>query len=359
MSTTEVSLLEFARLTQARSVEAKIANNICPKCLIAMEIQNDEYVCTECLRIFTFADCHISSSQPFTRHKDIKRYASNDPLSEQYASIYDQLIARREEYITSRAKKLGIEYEPNSILTGTASAAIYALAPSTSVIISAIKQYMEIQRKAAETGKAFVKCGEVRDEVIALLIFMECSKTEQRSKREIAELVGLRTDGFSRGYGQLMHQVAAGNFVFDADDIICRDKTVALFKKTLGLYLDAKYGENSDTKMPAASKRVFHTILYNSFLQMIQHIVKASIENSICVKSRLQSKIVGTIWFIIRAMHYPISAKQIDAASRGIKRFTFLKFSRAIKARAKLRKIARFYIPTIGHGADIARITLN
>jgi hypothetical protein len=58
-------------------------------------------------------------------------------------------------------------------------------------------------------------------------------------------------------------------------------------------------------------------------------------------------------------MHYPISAKQIDDASRGIKRFTFLKFSRAIMANANLRRIARFYIPTIGHGEDIKRITIN
>lgn len=353
MSTEDVSLLEFARSTQSKNIETKLASNICPQCRTTMEIQNDEYVCMECLRIFTYADCHMSSSQPFSYHKEPKRYGSNDPLNEQYANIYNQLIARREEYIISQAKKLNIEYEPNSILIGNVSPQLTILVPSTTMIINTVKQYMEIQSKSIKSSVSFVKCGEVKDEVLALLMFMECSKYEQRSKREIAELMGLRTDGFSRGYGQLMQQVAAGNFHFDTDDIICRNKTETIFKKTLGLFLETKFRE------PTLSNQIKYTILYNSFLQLIQQIIKASIKHNICIRSRLQSKIVGTIWFIIRAMHYPITAKQIDFASHGIKRFTFLKFSRAILKNARLRRIARFYIPTIPHGENIKRISLN
>lgn len=350
------SLLEqFARQSSALSAissEPSIEANICPTCGIAMDICNDDYICKQCKRI-TRSDRHFSTeSQKYSNRDSRRYYSSSDPQREQRDSVYESLVAHREEYLAALAAKYEIPYVPNSSLVDGASE-LSAHVPTTATLINVAAIYHDIQRKSSENGgTSFVRRGDVKHEILAAILFFECIKGEEmRSKREIAEMMGLRSDGFSRGYEQLRKQAAIGNMDLYNEDKLCEHMIVYYFRITLGAYMDSAFAavrnapENSQQYISS-----YHLLLEESrdiFMRFIQEIINCAHRNHIGTKSLLQSKIVGIIWFIIQMTHYPISAQQIDMASGGIKKGTFLKFSRIILADPRLRRIAKRYFPQL------------
>ena len=172
--------------------------------------------------------------------------------------------------------------------------------------------------------------------------------------------MGLRTEGFSRGHEQLLLQSADGNITLDCDAKICENTIMFYYKKTLGAYLNDQFNAikaNPNNTMISTFESL-RDITDESNLRFIRKIVNSSIKHHIGVQSQLQSKIVGTIWFIILAMRYPITSQQIDCMSGGIKKGTFLKFSRTIIKKARLRYMAKKHFPHLTCDGAIASLGL-
>lgn len=332
-------------------------SNICPSCNIPMDIQGDEYVCSQCKRIASHSEGHLSreSSQCCNRY-----YGSSDPLREQRSNVFENLVSRRETYLKVVAARRGMTYVANCSLVDGAKE-LDSLAPSMSILANVARIYNEIQRKASAAGVPFVKRGDVKNEILAAIMFSECAKGEQRSKREIAEIMGLRTDGFSRGYEQLVRQSALGNATLDTDKQICDNKIRYYYKKTLGVFLEQQFDAYlQDEQLACHRESIIRTrdALSDVYVRFIRSIVSHSIKYHIGTQSQLQSKVVGAIWFIVRVMRYPITASQIDVMSSGIKKGTFLKFSRDIIRTARLRFIAKKRFPHLCEEGVIEELSI-
>lgn len=333
--------------------DEEVNSNICPTCHIPMEIQSDEYICSQCGRIVQHIDGHLSNEASQMGRHDLRRYySSSDPLKAQRSGVYESLVAHRETYLKMIAQRRGVEYVQNSALVGTDE--ICAAAPSTSILMNVARIYNDIQRKALAKGMPFVRRGDVKNEILAAILFVECNRSEQRSKREIAEMMGLHTDGFSRGYEQLLRQAADGNVSLDDDAKVCENKITFYYGRTLGAYIAQQF----DDACAGVSMALIRETLNGFYTRFIQRIIASSIKHHIGVQSQLQSKIVGAIWFIIVAMHYPITTQKIDVMSGGIKKGTFIKFSRAIIRSARLRHIAKRFFPHLAADGAIMNLGL-
>ena len=321
--------------------EALSDSNVCPDCNIAMETQGDEYVCSQCKRIVQHVDCHLTSELVYGAARN-RSYGTSDPMRAQRNNVYEHLVAHREKYLQVVAARHSIPYVANCSLVDDAKE-LSALAPSMPILARVAKIYNEIQCKAASKGTPFVRRGEVKNEILAVLLFMECDKSEQRSKREITEMMGLRTEGFSRGHEQLLVQASEGNFASDCDDEICENRIKSYYGRTLGVIIDAEFSDEiaaaCDVSGPAIAQ--LRDTIHEFNLRFIRSIIKSALASSTGVQSQLQSKIVGTIWFVVRAMNYQITAPQLDKMSGGIKKGTFMKFAQIIHRRKALRFIAK------------------
>lgn len=348
-------LEQFARQTQAQLVSraradtAPLEANICPTCHIAMDICNDDYVCQQCRRIFP-SDRHFSTEVTKFGTRDSRYYSSSDPQREQRDGVFDGLVACRETYLRILAERRGITYVPNSSLIDGACA-IGSFAPSTTTLLRCAEIYHDIQRKVCNSGETFTRRGDVKNEILAAILFFECIKREEmRSKREIAELMSLPNDGFSRGYEQLRRQAAKNNITLYSEDRLCAHMITYYFRTILGAYLDQQIATISSMDQPQQYITDAQQIVNDArttFTKFVRQIIKCSNRCHIGINSQLQSRIVGTIWFIIRMVGYPITAQQIDSASGGIKKGTFLRFSRMILTDRRLLAVARQFFPQL------------
>lgn len=334
------------------------SSNICPDCHSVMDTQGDEYVC-HCGRIVCHVDSHLTSDSSLRGGRDMRHYyGSSDPMKTQRTGVYDCLVAYREKYLMKIASRRGIPYDPSSSLVD--GGALSEFAPSLSVLANVAKIYNDIQRAALKKGTQFIRRRDVRNEIIAAILSMECGKGDQMNKKEISEMMGLRTEGFSRGHEQLLLQSADGNIILDCDAKICENTIMFYYKKTLGAYLSDQF---MATKMNPNNTLISALELLRDTddelnLRFIRKIVNSSIKHHIGVQSQLQSKIVGTIWFIILAMRYPITTQRIDIMSGGIKKGTFLKFSRTIIKSARLRRMAKKHFPQLTYDGAVASLGL-
>jgi len=346
-------LEQFARQSQTcADCDDKIAPNICPNCLIPMDTQGNEYVCGQCKCIAAHTESYMASEFMQYGCRDLRRhYGSSDPLGAQRVGVYENLITRRETYLKVVAERRGIPYVANSAMVDSARD-LSALAPSTHILINVAKIYNEIQRKALTKGAPFIRRGDVKNEILAAILFVECGKSEQRSKKEIAEMMGLRTEGFSRGYEQLLLQSADGNVTLDSDEEICEHKISYYYERTIGAYIVARYNA------PGGATELLRDVLNSYNLKFIRCIIRNALKHHIGVQSQLQSKIVGTIWFLICTMRYPLTTQYLDARSGGIKKGTFLKFSHTIAKSARLRHIAKNYFAHLRAKGAIAQLAL-
>lgn len=349
------SLEQFARQLQVQNANSsdhveQLESNICPTCHIIMDIYNDDYICQQCKCIIT-SDRHFSVES--TKYGSIDGryyYNSSDPQKEQRNNVFDCLVACRETYLKKLSIKHGISYIPDSSLIDNVSE-LSSLVPSTATLIKCASIYHDIQRKVHENGETFTKRGDVKNEILAAILFFECIKNEEmRNKREIAELMGLPSDGFSRGFEQLRRQASKNNITFYREDKLCAHMIVYYFRTILGTYLDMQISMIINSNYPQNYiQSAIQTInlARDLFVRFIRRIIKCSNKYHIGINSQPQSRIVGTIWLIVNIEKYSITSQQIDVASGGIKKGTFLKFSRVILTNPRLIIIAKRFFPQI------------
>ncbi len=319
-------------------------SNICAKCKIAMEIRDEQYECPSCGRIGSFIESHIvCTSQKFgsEMHGGGGFRVQSDPLSDQRSRIFETLVERREAYLHMIAAKQGLVYVTGTSLIDEKNA-LSSFVPSTAILVAVAQNFSEILRKSQEKGSQFTKRKNIKNEVLAVLLHKECEKTEPFAKSKIAEMMGLRTDGFSRGYELLRLQVADGNTTLDDEGAICENKVNVYYAKILGQYFEEKSHDPTYLTAPICP------YLSKICFWFVRRVVNYAIKNQIGYQSQVQSKIVGAIWFAIRAMRLQITSSQLEAlscgqATGGIKKATFLKFALEIQKNKRLFSIAQRY----------------
>jgi hypothetical protein len=255
--------------------------------------------------------------------------------------VSDHLLARREVYVRDLARIAGIEYIPGSSLVGAQSAELRDRVPSVEVMMSAAHVYC-VMRERAETDKQpFPRSsGGARDELLAAIIFHECNKVKCYVRRDISNMMNLRSDGMEHGYEQLatLAKLGSGYFTLETEDESRESKIRYYYGQILAPIIDKTYVTVPSVAQSIASRH----------MSFISDVIRCANANFIGMQSQLQSKIVGAIWFIITSGCYRVTANIVDAKSGGIKKTTFTKFANAIYTSPVLMAIARDY----GFGLD-------
>jgi hypothetical protein len=295
----------------------------CADCGVALEIRGDEYICPRCGRISVYLEGAFAREIP--RNGPLENgfhSCTSDPLRDQLENITAMLISRIEAY---RA-----HLKPSAL----------ALAPTAQIASQVARIFVNIQRNAIMKSKPLARRGDVRDEVLALIMLSECHSHNTHldphvnpirlRKLDVAKMLGLRTDGFARGKEQLLSQMEEGNVIIDDDSSLCKERIATIFDKTLGQYIHAHH--------PIAAN-----CLRKHHIAFINKAIRISISRNIGCRSQIQSRIVGAIWFIIRTMQYHFPAQELEQTSDGIKSGTFSKFTKNIISHPILRELAKVY----------------
>ena len=191
------------------------------------------------------------------------------------------------------------------------------------VLNAAAEQYNLIQKKIkldidttdekldGTDKKKFVRRGNMKDEILAALIYFEGIRENNiRKRKDIAVFMGLSTCGFSRGEDIIRDLEAEGHI-----DIPVDDEPIDGFA---GRYLEALEIDN---------------IHYVNF---IIDIVQRSNEKKIGMGSQISSKVVGAIWAIIVKLGLEINAHQLEKCADNTKKNTFIKFYKLIDSNINL-----------------------
>jgi transcription initiation factor TFIIIB Brf1 subunit/transcription initiation factor TFIIB len=269
-------------------------HNYCPDCPnIAMETNGNEYQCPQCGQTRSDIECDKdhndtvnSSIRRTTGSNKGKYYTINgDYAKTQHKSIYDQLLQNQRTWT-------GTAF-PNDVLNAVAD------------------QYNQLQKVITEDinddegktigKKKFVRRGNIKDEVLAALIYYECVRKKiVRKKNDIAGFMKLHTQGWSKGDEILRELAALGKI-----DLLLDEEPIIGFVE--------QYMETLNLDNPS----------YNKF---IIELVEKSEELKIGMKSHLPSKIVGSIWILIEKLGLKITQSQLETSCNNCKKNTFMKF---------------------------------
>ncbi|SIP85835.1 Putative TFIIB [Pacmanvirus A23] len=306
----------FNKFTEARPDNVdETQYNYCPDCKIPMTLAGSEYNCDMCGLTEQFAadgckdhDETVSGSIRITTGSNKGRFynITGDYTKTQKKFILDQLLQNQSNFT-------GMAFPMN-------------------VLNAAATQYNSIQKFITEDDididgkvrgqKKFVRRGNIKDEVLAGLIYFECIREKLvRKKRDIAIFMKLPTYGFSRGEDILRNLVGEGKLDLPTEDEpICG-------------YLD-RYVE-------------ILGITNQSHLNFVIEIVEESEKRKIGMNSQISSKIVGALWILVTKLGLPITAIALEKACDNTKKNTFVKFQKTVLANMKVFEFIfrRYNIP--------------
>ena len=311
----------------------------CPSCDIPMSIQGDEYICDRCRCVM---QCHKHfSSEEYGRH------GASDVIQNQLANIYETLLAARKKYLGAIARQKGIDFDPNKSLIDDESDPLYQLAPPPSVLAKVAQTYNMIQEREQREGNISSLRGDVRKEILAELLSLECDRGLQFGKKNIAVLMGLQTDGFRRGHEFVLLQINKGVIVMESESKLCDYKIEYFYANTIGARTLLHFAKERDADRVCLDK---------FYVRFIREVIECSMEKNIGIKSQLASRIVGVIWFMVQFFGYCITISEIEDKA-GIMKATFLKPSRQIMEHPEVRKIINRYFPR--HNSPCASCAAN
>ncbi len=290
----------FDQFSDQCPIENTLPYNYCPDCNQPMVLAGIEYQCESCgLTLINESpggckdhDETVSGSIKITTGANRGRYynVTGDYTKTQRKMILDQLIRHSSSFA-------GPAF-PQNILNAVAN------------------QYNLIQKMITEDDldkagnvagqKKFVRRGNIKDEVLAGLIYFEGIREKlPRKKKDIACFMGLATCGFARGEDILRNLEAEGKL-----DIPISDEPIDGF---VDRYLEA-------LGMDAPE-------LYSPF---IVELVEESERRKIGMSSQVSSKIVAAIYIIITQCKLGISTSAIEKSCDNTKKNTFAKFAKIV-----------------------------
>jgi hypothetical protein len=287
----------FDELIDVKPVStSNISYNYCEDCEIPMILSANEYLCSKC-----------------GQTKEFHSPQSNDVAS---GCIRVTTGANRGKYynINSDYTKLQKKFIDDQL---ACRARAYTGKPiPVHILREVVIKYNTIQKQVVEPvvdangnilgNRKFVKRGNIKDEVLAALIYFEhINNGLIRKKREIATFMDLPTGGFARGEG-IVRRLHANKHIQIPDD---DDEPI------MG-YID-RYLESLD-------------IDNENYYGFIHDVVVESEDRNIGMNSHIASKIVGAIWVVIVQCKLTITPLELEKATDNTKKNTFSKFAAII-----------------------------
>lgn len=276
--------------------------NFCPDCQLAMSMVHNEYQCGDCGYTApndTIGEASKDASGGRIRittgaNKGRYRNVNNDYSKTQRKNILEQLTHLQNAYTGA---KIPLD-----------------------VLGSAADQYNSIQKiikdlnVAGDNGNTdattahnskFVRRGDMKDEIIAALIYFECiAQKIPRKKNDIAAFMGLATQGFARGEDILRNLAACKLIELPSSDDVVRGFTERYFE-TLG-------------------------ITNQAYITFVIEVVNRAAERKIGMGSQTSSKIVGVMWIVITKCGLGTAVTTLEKAADNTKKNTFMKFHKAV-----------------------------
>lgn len=294
-------------------ITEEIPHNYCPDCKIPMNIIALEYQCELCGRCIIKVE-NTSKDDLSTSRIHISTGSSRgkfyNPITDysktQKKSLIDQFSKLQAEYVDVHRDYIAI---PTRVIDSVCD--IYntiqkkAMQRDDGTMIIVDPNEAESDAPSAECKK-FVRRGTIKDEILAALIYIQCqNEGMSRKKKDIAAFMKLSTQGFSRGEDILRNLKAQG---------------------VIDLAMDGEQGSGY-------IERYLTTLNIDlKYTDFINDVVSVSESNHICMTSQTGSKVVGTIWILIKLLKLKITAKQLESATDNTKKNTFDKFSKCIES---------------------------
>jgi hypothetical protein len=278
--------------TQTASVQLR---NYCPDCPdTILQLQNCEYKCPACGR---------TESADITG-VDIKTLMGANTLgcfrsAEGYIRTQKEAIMRLLK--TNNETFAGDKFSPD-LLEEVAS---------QYNIIQNLTDEIHNEKGEVVGKKKFVRRSNIKDEVLATLIYLKCiERRVVRKKKDVAQFMKLQTHGFSSGENILRSLHAEGKISIDIGD-----EPVDGFAMR---YLEALEIEN------------------DNYVGFITDIIHTSERKNVGVNSITSSKVVGTIWLLNVQMKLGIKVDQLERAGDNTKKNTFIKFYNEVVKNVRL-----------------------
>ncbi len=268
------------------------SHNICPDCKCTMDTRGTDYQCGQCgytTTNETIGEPDREASGGRIRittgvNKGRYRNINNDYSRTQIKNIYDQLRQLQLHYVGAKI--------------------------SLDVLGSVAERYNAIQRlikstDAVDGGKQkFVRRGDIKNEILAALIYFECIRQNNPRKRpDIATFMNLHVQGFSRGEDTLRDLAANGFFDMPSCDHI--------------VGYTERYFEALRIECPR----------YDAF---VIGCTRRSTERNIGVSSQISSRVAGAIYIVIVQCKLATTVAELERAADNTKKNTFMKFYKAV-----------------------------
>jgi len=271
--------------TNAQVVD--VDHRICADCNVALIISGSELSCPDCGMITAKGESGMDTTASTGTIKIATGRGRYYNFSGDYSRTQKKAI---EDQLNKNNNAMSENKLPKNIINNVASV------------------YNVIQQMIVSCGgqeKKFVRRGNIKDEVLAAIIYYECIRSGvARQIKDIAEFMKLPVNGFSRG-----------------DDIL---RTIHRQKK-LDLPIDASSDE-------LFADRYFESLnLDANYKTFVMDIVYTSERAQICMQSTMSSKIVGVIWILISQMGFDVTIEKLENSADKIKKNTFMKFYTAVQ----------------------------
>jgi predicted RNA-binding Zn-ribbon protein involved in translation (DUF1610 family) len=318
----QFTLVDESLFNQFSEVRPEIADasqyNYCPDCKIPMILAGSEYQCVQCGQVQQYAadSCKdhgetVSGSIRISTGANKGRFynITGDYTKTQKKFILEQLLQNQSGF-TGNAFPLNVL---NAVAT----------------------QYNTIQKLITEDDidsdgkvrgqKKFVRRGNIKDEVLAALIYFEAIREKMvRKKKDIALFMKLPTNGFSRGEDILRNLVAECRISLPVDE------------EPIEGYID-RYLDELNIDNP-------------SFSKFVVEMVDESERRKIGMSSQLSSKIVAGVHIAITQNKMKITPMAFEKACDNTKKNTYMKFCRIVASFPTVFKpiFIKHGIPTAG-----------
>lgn len=273
----------------------QVPRNYCPDCPdTPLQLQNCEYKCPLCGRTES-ADITGLDIKTLMGANTLGRFRSAEGYIKTQKEAIMKLLKANNETFT------GDKFSPELL---------EEVATQYNIIQNLADEIYDEKGEVIGTKK-FVRRSNIKDEVLATLIYLECiNRKVVRKKKDIAAFMKLQTNGFSSGENILRSLYAEGKINIDIGD-----EPIEGFAAR---YLDGLGIENE---------------MYTKF---IIDIINTADQKKVGVSSITSSKVVGTIWLLNVQLGLNIKVDQLERAGDNTKKNTFIKFYNEVIRNIKL-----------------------
>lgn len=273
--------------------------NYCPKCDVPMQVVDGEYTCVICKKSTLSYDASTMQDNLPASMK-----IGSGPLRGRYYNVVSDYSRTQKLTVLRQLLQNQVEYTGNAfpinVLNNTAT--------SYNMIQKHVLEDVQVDDGVVGGKKKFVRRGNIKDEVLAGLLYFECIREKVvRKKKDVAAFMKLKTNGFSRGEDILRGLHAEGKIDIPVDDEP-KEGFIDRYMETLNL-------DNPD------------------YVKFVVEICDRSEDRKIGMGSQISSKLVGSLYIIILHLNLPITSAQLEKAADNTKKNTFFKFTKIVLSR--------------------------